>query len=326
MNATEKLTERELYILRGGEGAPYTVLRASPPDGAARGDQPEPAAEPRPASLTVVRGRGSGASRVRMIPCDCITPDPLSPRRAADDPGIAMLADSIHRHGVLVPLTVRAAPDGYALISGARRLRAARLLRMREVPCLVMPADDRLCAEFAVIESLQRRDLDIFEQARAIGDLIEALGLTREEAARQLSCSVSCVSNKLRLLRMTAPEREIVRRAGLSERHARAVLRLPDPDARLCALRAVRDRKLGVAAAEELVDAMLSDPDAAAAAPPAPAPAPAPAPSRSLGDLTLLENTLDRAVGALRRCGVNARLSRSDLPSEVAYTVTVPRG
>ena len=258
--ATERERERRFIVLRGGvndsavgnasfqTGTHRTM--DSPPDAAAsvgRGASP-------PGKVTVVRGRGAGGGRVRMIPCEVIECDPIRARREAEDPALPMLADSIHRHGILVPLTVRPRPEGYALIAGERRLRAARMLRMREVPCLVLPADDRLCAEFAVIESMQRRELDPFEQARVIGELIERTGLTREEAARQLSCSVSCVANKLRLLRLGEQEREVVRRHGLSERHARAVLRLADPALRASALRTVALERMSVAEAEEFVD------------------------------------------------------------------------
>ena len=262
--------------------------------------------------ITVVRTLTTGGERVRLIPCAGIAPDPRRlPRRTGDD-DVTALADSIHRHGVLVPLAVRPDGDGYRLVAGERRLRAARALGLESVPCIVLPADERLCAQFAVIESLQRRDLDMFEQAQAIKDLIDALGASREEAARQLSCSASCISNKLRLLRFTEPERRLIRSRGLSERHARAVLRLPDPESRLRALEEIAARGLSVNAAESLVERAAAD-------------SVAPKASRSAApSLTPLVNTLDRAVRALRLTGVNARVVRRDSDGFTELAVIVP--
>ena len=268
--------------------------------------------------IKMIKGLATGGERVRMIPEENIGRNPFRPRRAGDDPGMETLKDSIRRHGLLTPLTVR--PDGkgrYMLIAGERRLRAVRELGIGEAPCIVLPADDRLCAEFALIESMQRRELDMFEQAQAIENLIRIAGLTREEASRQLSCSPGCVSNKLRLLRMSGPEREIVRSAGLSERHARAALRLADPEARIEALRAMAEKGMSVVEAEDHVENSIASIVASDRTE-------KPVRARSAGDLTPLVNTIERSVGALNRAGVDATVERVDSPGATVFRITVP--
>lgn len=274
--------------------------------------------------VKMVKGLATGGERVRMIGVDEIAAGPYRVRGegGADggyDPALIGLKDSICRHGILVPLTVRAAGGrGYTLISGGRRLRAARELGFAEVPCLILPADERLCAEFELIESMQRRELDPFEQAEAILRLIDAVGLTREEAARQLSCSVGCISNKLRLLRLGPEERDAVRKGGLTERHVRAALRIPGAAARLAALREMAARGMSVAAAEEYVEELTAG-SAFAGVPPRKR-------SRQMKDVTILVNTLERAVRTLRSAGVDARLERRDGESSAEFLVTVPVG
>ena len=208
--------------------------------------------------ITMIKGLATGGERVRMIKIAEISVDPLRIRREEDVCALLQLKDSLHRHGILVPLTVRPWEGGYRLISGERRLRAARELGFGEVPCVVFPADDRLCAEFALIESIHRRELDMFEQAEAIAGLIEGVGLSRDEVARQLSCSVGCVSNKLRLLRFEPDERAAILRGGLTERHARAILRLGSKEARLSMIDKVAQSGVSVSETEDLVDRALS--------------------------------------------------------------------
>ena len=208
--------------------------------------------------VTMIKGLATGGERVRMIKIAQISHDPLKIRREEDANALLRLKDSLHRHGILVPLTVRPWEGGYRLVAGERRLRAARELGFTEVPCVVFPADDRLCAEFALIESIHRRELDMFSQAEAINNLIGTVGLTREEAARQLSCSAGCISNKLRLLRFDREEREAILRGGLTERHARAVLRLGDKSARLRMIERIARDGMSVSRTEELVELALS--------------------------------------------------------------------
>ncbi len=266
--------------------------------------------------ITMIKGHTTGGERIRLIKCAQISANPLRPRSEITDRSLLPLADSIHRHGILVPLTVCAdEEDGlYILVSGERRLRAAEMLGIREVPCIVLPHSERLCAEFAVIESLQNRELNIFEQAEGIERLISVCGLSREEAARRLSCSQSCIANKLRLLRLGREERELIIERGLSERHARALLRIADPDERLSALREIADSAMSVSAAEQMIERrvarMLEPTD--------------PKPSRQIRDITPFTNTLARALRSLELAGVHCESTRTDGEGFVEFRIRIP--
>ena len=185
--------------------------------------------------------------RVQYIPLARLRPNPQQPRRRFDEAALRELADSIRAYGILQPLTVRRVEDGYQLIAGERRMRAAAMAGLREVPCLVAQVDEQDAGMLALIENLQRRDLDCFEEAAAIARLISRYGLSQEQAAEKLGKSQSAVANKLRLLRLSEPVRQALRQSGLTERHARALLRLPDEEARLSALAEIVRRQMNVA-------------------------------------------------------------------------------
>lgn len=250
--------------------------------------------------------------RVRMLPALSIAPNPSQPRRFFADETILSLADSIRRHGILQPLSVRLI-DGmkYELIAGERRLRAAKLIGMKDVPCLVIAADERRSAELAIIENLQREDLNIFEQAGAIASLIDIYGLTQEQAAKRLSSSQSYVANKLRILKLTSEEREIILKHGLSERHARTLLRIDDPERRLAALEHIAEASLNVSQSEEYVDRILTSPEPVQ-------PESASKTSEKgrerliLKDIRIFYNTVDRAVETMERAGVAVTSERHE--------------
>ena len=166
------------------------------------------------------------SSRVQYISLAQLSPNPQQPRRSFDEAALRELADSIRAYGILQPLTVRRTPGGYQLAAGERRMRAARMAGLREVPCLVAQVDEQDAGMLALIENLQRRDLDCFEEAAAIARLISRYGLSQEQAAEKLGKSQSAVANKLRLLRLSPACRALLVEHGLTERHARCLLRL----------------------------------------------------------------------------------------------------
>lgn len=262
------------------------------------------------------RPRRRAAAQIRMIPPTCISPNPHQPRRFFEPDSIASLSDSIRRHGIIQPLTVRALEDGqYELIAGERRLRAAILLDMPEVPCVILEADEHQSAAMAIIENLQRENLNIFEQAAAISSLIQTCSLTQEEVAARLSVSQSFVANKLRLLRYLPDEREMILSASLTERHARALLRLCGDD-RLTALREVIARRLNVAETEAYVDKLLANPP--------------PPPVRHhqnpvCADVRLFCNTVNHALEIMRRAGVPATSEKSDTDDGIEIRIYIPQ-
>ena len=150
--------------------------------------------------------------RVIYLSIDKIRPNPAQPRRYFDEKSLNELSQSILRYGILQPLTVRRGAQGYELIAGERRLRAARLAGLREVPCLLARADEENSSLLALIENLQRRDLHWFEEAEALSRLISTYGLSQEQAAERLGKSQSAIANKLRLLRLSPECVELLRR------------------------------------------------------------------------------------------------------------------
>ena len=182
--------------------------------------------------LTLVTGKEDRT--LRRVRVSDIVRNPNQPRKYFDPEAIAQLAESIRQYGVLNPLTVRRAPGGgYELVAGERRLRAARVAGLNDVPCLVIAADNEDSSAIALVENLQRRDLDFFEEAEGFKRLIDQYGLTQEEAARKVGKTQSAVANKLRLLRLSQQNMELIRSANLTERHARCLLRLDDETDRI---------------------------------------------------------------------------------------------
>ena len=164
--------------------------------------------------------------RVLFLPLGAIRPNPAQPRSVFDAAGLQELAASIRQYGVLQPLSVRKKGSGFELVAGERRLRAAGLAGLREVPCLLVTADDQDAGLLALVENLQRRDLDYIEQAQGLARLMQQYHLTQEQAARRVGKSQSAIANKLRLLKLSEPVLALLRASGLSERHARALLRI----------------------------------------------------------------------------------------------------
>ena len=201
------------------------------------------------------------SSQVLQIKTDDIRANPAQPRTDFDNNSIIRLADSIRRYGIIQPLTVRKSDKNdiyvYELVAGERRLRAARMLGYFTVPCIVIEADEQTSAEIAIIENLLRKDLNMFEQAYGFRKLIENHGLTQDEVARKMSLSQSAVANKIRLLKLSAAEQGLILEKDLSERHARALLRLEDPNARIEAINYIASTAMNVINTEQYIDEML---------------------------------------------------------------------
>ena len=255
--------------------------------------------------------------RVLTLRVEDIRPNPHQPRQTFDDEGLRELASSIRRHGILQPLTVRSAGGGkWELVAGERRLRAAKLAGLEKVPCIRREADDRESALLALVENLQRRDLHYLEEAAAIAAYIRQTGITQEEAAAQLGRSPSALANKLRLLRLSPACRELLVRNGLTERHARCLLRLEDEEERLAALRHIADKQLNVAQAEQYVDQRLAQLQSTP-------------PKRRrtfiLKDVRLFLNSLDRGLRMVREAGVDARTERQETEDAILLTIRIPK-
>ena len=187
---------------------------------------------------------------------DELTPNPVQPRKRFDDESLEELSGSIKSYGILNPLTVRLRCGKYELVAGERRLRAAKLAGLEEVPCILIDVNMEDASLIALVENLQRRDLDFIEEALGISQLIRMFGMSQEEAARRIGKSQSAVANKLRLLKLPSDVLESLRQNGLTERHGRALLRLPNPVAQRAALEYIVDNGLTVAATDAYIDAL----------------------------------------------------------------------
>lgn len=254
--------------------------------------------------------------RILRLPAAEVRPNPRQPRQVFEESGLRELAASIRRHGILQPLTVRRMPDGWELIAGERRLRAARLAGLETVPCIEAAVDDRESALLALVENLQRRDLHYFEEATAISDYLKQSGVTQEEAAVQLGRSPSAVANKLRLLRLSPACREVLLSHGLTERHARCLLRLEDEGERLNAVRHIADCQLNVAQAEQYIERRLT---ALQSTPPA---------GRRtfiIKDVRLFLNSVDRGLRLIRDAGIDAACGREETEDDILLTIRIPK-
>jgi len=254
------------------------------------------------------------SNRVLFLPVSNIAPNPTQPRSSFSRTGLEELSASIAQHGILQPLSVRRTDSGgYELISGERRLRAAVLAGLTEVPCILISADETQSSILALMENIQRRDLDFLEEAQALQALLQATGQTQEALARQIGKSQSSVANKLRLLKLTPTALRLLRDAGLSERHARALLRLELPVQQEAAARHAAEHHLTVSQTESYVEALLH-----------------PAPKRNqptflLKDVRLFLNTLAKNLKLIQSAGVPADCQRQDLEHEILLTIRIPR-
>ena len=254
--------------------------------------------------------------QVPELPPGAIHPNPRQPRRFFDPEALEELAASIRQHGILQPLTVRRGPGGWELIAGERRLRAALLAGLETVPCVERDADEDESALLALVENLQRQDLHYFEEAAAIGEFLRQTGITQEETAAQLGRSSSALANKLRLLRLSPACREQLTRHGLTERHARALLRLEAEEERLAALRQIAEKGWNVAQTEQYIDRRLEQLQSTP-----------PAKRRTfiLKDVRLFLNSVDRGLRMVRDAGIHADCDRQETEEDILLTIRIPK-
>ena len=256
-------------------------------------------------------------SFVFSIPVLNIHPNPMQPRRHFDPEGLRELASSIAQFGILQPLTVRRIPGGYELIAGERRLRAARLAGLQEVPCILFRADEEESAMLAMVENLQRRDLDYMEETRGLALLVSRFGLKQEEIASKIGKSQSAVANKLRLLQHSPRVWGKLREHNLSERHARALLQLPTEEERLKVIELIAEKDLTVSKTEAYIEAYLEKQPVS--------------PKKQgkrrfiLRDLRLFLNTVNHSLDLIRDAGFRAHAKQEETEDEIVLTIHLPK-
>lgn len=253
--------------------------------------------------------------QIILIPQEDIYPNPNQPRSRFDFDELEGLAQSIRQNGIIQPIAVRVNASGnYELISGERRLRASRLVGISLIPCIIMEATDEKSALFALIENMQRSDLGFFEEASAIEKLIVDFNMSRDDVCRKLGKAAPTISNKLRLLKLPEDVRLKITQEGLTERHARALLRLPTRAQLDRALSIISDKRLNVAESEKLIDQMLSA-DKSSKKPTV----------KLFKDVRIFVNTLNHAVDTMRRAGIEADSAKSETDEYIEYIVRIPK-
>ncbi|WP_322180874.1 ParB/RepB/Spo0J family partition protein [Neglectibacter caecimuris] len=253
--------------------------------------------------------------KLTRLPISKIQPNPSQPRKEFREEELSGLAESIRENGLLQPVTVRKEGGRYYLVAGERRLRACRLLGLSQIPALLMECEPEDSAVLALLENLQRKDLQMFEEANAIVNLLREWQITQEEAAKRLGMSQSSLANKVRLLRLSPEEQAEILAAGLTERHARALLKITDMSLRQKMLRTVIEKELNVSKTEELVAEALKPRAAKGKA------------KRTFvaKDIRLFINTIDHAVDAMKTAGIEAQSERKETEDYIECTVRIPK-
>lgn len=251
-----------------------------------------------------------------------IEPNPVQPRQHFSDSDLHELSMSIAEYGILNPLTVRLRDSRYELVAGERRLRAAKLAGMCDVPCILLDVSLEEASLIALVENLQRKDLDFVEEANGLNQLISLFGLSQEEAARRIGKSQSAVANKLRLLKLPGDVLDSLRDNGLTERHGRALLRLNDADAQRMALAYIIRNELNVAATDSYIEALLA----------AEAEAEAEDEDKAerrrkfiMKDVRVFVNTILHGLDLMKQGGIDAGMQREETDEELILTIKIPK-
>ena len=255
-------------------------------------------------------------TEVYDIPISMIIPNPNSSRRHFDSLKMNSLIRTIAQYGVIQPITVREKGNAYELISGERRLRGAIAAGLKVIPGIIVEADDNNSAIMTLLENLQREDLCFFEIAESYKNLLKKQGLTQEELADRIGMSRSAIANKIRLLRLPPRVKKLIRDFGLTERHARAVLALPDEETQINVIRRIHKEKLSVTDSERLVDdVLLRNPEKLATS----------IRSMSYNDVTVFSNTVKRAVEIMQKSGVDAKIESEDFDWGSRFIIDLKR-
>ena len=253
---------------------------------------------------------------IRHIKTEKLLPNPYQPRRKFESDEMLALAESIKENGILQPLLIRRInnSDYYEIIAGERRLRAAILANLAQVPCVEVDCDYEQSAVFSILEDVQRADLTFFEEAAAIGQLMNHFGMTQTEVAKRLSKSQSALSNKLRLLQLPVDVRYFIEKEGLTERHARALLKLENEQDIWTVLHTVKEKGLNVAQTEQLIDSLCAKPTKQ---------------KRNVvkifRDVRIFVNTVNKAIETMKASGIEAETDRTETEDYIEFRLKIPK-
>ena len=247
--------------------------------------------------------------RVVFLPPRSILPHPAQPRKVFNEAALEELAQSIRLHGILQPLSVRRVGIQYELIAGERRLRAGIRAGLTEIPCIVMSMDDKESGMTALVENLQRQDLDYIEEARGICHVMDQWSMSQEQAARLLGKSQSSIANKLRLLRHSPQVLQRLRETGLTERHARALLKLTSEEEKLQTIDTVARLGMSVARTEQYIDSLLTGQEERPMHP----------------DVGSFLRSVSQTLSRIQQSGIAAISERKETEDKIVLTITIPK-
>lgn len=269
--------------------------------------------------------RKNKGEKIYQVPTEKIFPNPWQARKNFPEEELQRLAASIVRYGILQPLTVQEKNGEYELVFGERRLRAAKMLEMKTVPCRLMQLGPRTAAEMVLAENTFRQELDFFEEASALERLLRHFSMSASQLAVHLGMSQSGLANKLRLLKYSPEERILIIEKGLSQRHARALLTVDEPALRRFALEYVAKNGLTVRQTEEFVSSLRSHPEEFLLPPPKARPKPHPVRRLVVKDVRLFINSVDRAIDSIREAGFSVEAEKEEEDAFFRYSIRVPK-
>lgn len=257
---------------------------------------------------------------IKYVEVEKVRPNPYQPRQFFEQAALEELAGSIKEHGLMQPITVRVIGDSYQLIAGERRLKASKLIGLEKIPAVITEVSNQDSAVLALIENLQREDLNFIEESQAYFDIMKDHGYTQQQLAKSIGKNQSTVANKLRLLKLPEEVTKKILEHKLSERHARALLKLPDKKAQLKALKIIANKDLNVKKSEELIDKILinvtqetkikKEQDQKM--------------KRFLNDIRLFTNTITQAVDIIQQSGVDAKYTMKEKSDGYEIKIKIP--
>lgn len=254
--------------------------------------------------------------QIVQIPTEKLLPNPYQPRKQFKSEDMLSLADSIKENGILQPLLCRQinGSDYYEVVAGERRLRASILANLQSVPCVIIDCDYESGAVYSILENIQRSDLDFFEEAQAISQLVNHFGMTQEQIGKKLGRSQSALSNKLRLLKLPVDVRYFIEKNSLTERHARALLRIESEKDMWTTLKIITDKHLNVEQTEAYIDS-ITDKKVK----------PRHNVVKIFKDVRIFVNTVDKAIKTMKEAGINAQSDKTETEEYIEYRVRIPK-
>lgn len=271
------------------------------------------------AALIEAMEESAKLQNVKQLPVDAVTANPFQPRKTFNDEALRDLAASIQEFGVIQPLLVRIVEDRYELVAGERRLRASKIAGLKEVPAIIKELNDKEMAEIAMIENLQREDLHFLEEAEGFHQLLLNFGFTQDELAKRMGKSQSTIANKLRILKLGEAVRKFLYEAQLTERHARALLKLQDEKKQLEALTIIREKGLNVRESEILIQEIIDEISREINEK-----SPKQNVVRVVRDVRIFLNTINQVVGEMKKSGLKVKVKQEQGEESIIVKMVIP--